>query len=173
MKKRWVFLDANAIIEAFRINVWAELSEGFHLETVEECEREALTGRTDRFNRVEVDATRLRAGLRASHPVGRVERNQLINKHPSCMEMDPGEKDLFAHLFVNHHPLTPLIAVDSADKGVIVRAHELGWLGHLVSLEELLGQCRIASVKLADLDLPHRTQWLSQVRTKVMLGVIP
>lgn len=171
--ERRVFLDANVIIEAFRVSVWTELSSGFHVETVEECEKEALTGRTDIYGRVAVSAAALRAGLKASHLVGREERNKLVGEHKACLEMDPGEKDLFAYLFANHHPLAPLIAVSSADKGVVVRAKQLGWLDRLISLEELLHGCGIARVKLNQLDIPHRAAFLGEVRTKVLLGVIP
>jgi len=89
------------------------------------------------------------------------------------MSMDPGEKDLFAHLFANHQPLPPLIVVSSSDKGVIVRAKDLGWLQNLVSLEELLHGCGVSRAKIALLDIPHHASFLSDVRTKVMLGVIP
>jgi hypothetical protein len=170
---RRVFLDANVIIEAFRISVWAELSGGCHLETVQECEKEALTGRTDLYGHVAVDAAALRAGLKACHLVGRPERNKLVKTYRACLFMDPGEKDLFAYLFANHHPLPPLIVVSSADKGVAVRAKDLGWLDQLISLEELLHGCGVARAKLAQLDTPHRASFLGEVRTKVMLGVIP
>jgi hypothetical protein len=171
--ERRVFLDANVIIEAFRVSVWTELSGGCHLETVEECEKEALTGRTDIYDHVAVDAAALRTGLKASHLVGRKERNKLVDKYKACLEMDPGERDLFAYLYANHNPLPPLIVMSSADKGVVVRAKELGWLDRLISLEELLHGCGIARAKLGQLDTPHRAAFLSEVRTKVMLGVIP
>lgn len=170
---RRVFLDANVIIEAFRIAVWTELSGGCHLETVEECEREALTGRTDVLGRVNVDAAALRAGLKASHCVARKERNKLISTYGACAGMDPGERDLFAYLYYNEHPLPTHIVVSSADKGVVVRANDLGWLDRLISLEELLQGCGVSRAKLAALDEPHRGAWLGGVRTKVVLGIIP
>jgi hypothetical protein len=87
--------------------------------------------------------------------------------------MDPGEKDLFAYLFAHHQPLPPLIVVSSADKGVVVRAKDLGWLQNLGSLEELLLGCSVARSKMADLDEAHSTDFLSRTKTKVLLGVIP
>lgn len=173
MTKRRVFLDANVIIEAFRISVWPELSQGCWLETVHECEKESLTGGTTSSKSVRVDAQALRAGLKHSHLVDKDERKALFKAHPACMGMDPGEKDLFAYLFVNHQPLPPLIVVSSGDKGVVVRAKELGWLNNLVSLEELLVGCGVSKAKLSSLDIPHYAKFLSEVRTKVMLGVIP
>ena len=173
MTQRRIFLDANVIIESFRISVWPELSNGHHLETVEMCEREALTGQTTSHDRVHVDAAALKAGLKASHIVSRQERNRLTSAHAACMNMDPGEKDLFAHLFASHTALPSLIVLSSADKGVIVRAKDLGWLGHLVSLEELLVGCGVARSKLICLDRQYSASFLSEKRTQVMLGIIP
>jgi hypothetical protein len=173
MAQRRVFLDANVIIEAFRISVWPELSKGCWLETVEECERESLTGGITSPRSVQVDAKALSLGLRQSHPVSKKERTALSQAHPSCRDMDPGEKDLFAHLFVNHNPLPPLIVVNSGDKGVFVRAKDLGWLDNLVSLEELLVGCKVSKAKLNALDRPHTARFLSEKRTEVMLGIIP
>lgn len=171
--ERRVFLDANVIIEAFRIGAWKELSSNCRLETVEECEREALTGRTDVNGRVPVGAQALRAGLAASHLVSRRERNALLTDHAACIGMDPGEKDLFAHLYANPWPVRSVVVLSSADKGVIVRAKDLGWLDHLISLEELLDSCRLARSKFDLLDRQHRATFLADVRMKVMMGIIP
>ena len=174
MAHRRVFLDANVVIEAFRISVWTELAAGHWLETVEEVVRESLTGDSDKYGRVAVDPKALNAGLKAAHQVTRKEKNALIDAHRACTGMDPGEKDLFAHLFANQpQPLSPLIVVNSADKGVVVRAKDLGWLHNLVSLEELLQACGVARSKMALLDTMHHDKFLSEVRTKVLLGVIP
>lgn len=94
------------------------------------CEREALTGQTTSYGHVAVNSVALKAGLKASHIVSRQERNKLTRAHGACTNMDPGEKDLFAHLYASHYPLPRLIVLSSADKGVIVRAKDLGWLGN-------------------------------------------
>lgn len=86
MTAQRVFLDANVIIESFRINVWTSLAQAWALETVTKCEEEALTGQTSRPGRVTVDPVLLRAGLKASHPVTRPERNKLIAAHPACAD---------------------------------------------------------------------------------------
>jgi len=166
-------MDANAIIEAFRISAWSELAQGCWLETVHECEKEAQTGSTTNYGYVQVDSQALRTGLRQSHLVGRAERKALFQAHSACSGMDPGERDLFAYLFANHQPLPPLIVVSSADKGVVVRAKDLGWLNNLVSLEDLLIGCGVSPAKMARLDQQFSSSFLSSVRTKVILGVIP
>lgn len=172
---RRVFLDANVIIECFRIGVWSELSHTHWLETVQECEREALTGENSQAGRVQVDPVQLRAGLKASHLVSRAERNALIAQHPECLHMDAGEKDLFAHLFVNESPMPQphLLVISSADKGAIVRANNLNWLMHLVSLENLLRTCGVNGPKMTLLGRQYEQAFLSKVRTDVMMGVIP
>ena len=81
MAARRVFLDANVIIEAFRISVWSELSKGHDLETVHECESETLTGEVFGRPRVRVDANTLKAGLKASHPVTAQQRKALTKVH--------------------------------------------------------------------------------------------
>jgi hypothetical protein len=167
------FLDANIIIEAFRIGVWPELSRGCWLETVQECEQEALTGNSARSGRVAVDPQALRSGLKASHVVGRQERNRLTLDHPKCASMDPGERDLFAYLYSHQSPLPATIALSTADKGVVVRANDVGWLDNLVSLQDLLVAANVAAPKIALLDLQFQSAFLSRVRTDVRMGVIP
>jgi hypothetical protein len=167
------FLDANVIIETFRIGAWPELSRGSWLETVQECEQEALTGNTARSGRVAIDPQALRSGLKASHSVGRQERNKLTHDHPECASMDPGERDLFAHLYSHESPLRATVVLSTADKGVVVRANDLGWLDNIVSLQDLLVAANVGSAKIALLDRQFQVAFLSKVRTDVRLGVIP
>lgn len=87
--------------------------------------------------------------------------------------MDAGEKDLFAHLFSHHKTLTAHIVVSTADKGVLVRANEFGWLQNTVSLEALLRQCNVSKQKIALLDYQFSEEYLSKNRLKVMMGIIP
>jgi hypothetical protein len=70
--------------------------------------------------------------------------------------------------------LPPLIVVSSScDKGVVVRAKDLGWLNSLVSLEELLLECGVSRPKMNLLESQHHAKFLAEVRTKVLLGVMP
>jgi len=173
MATQRVFLDANVIIECFRIGVWSELAQGCWLETVEECAKEALTGDTSRPGRVQVNSQELAAGCRTVHSVSRAERNQLMSSHQGMTSLDPGERDLFAYLYANERPLGPLVVVSTADKGAIVRANDLGWLDQLVSLEVLLEGAGVSRAKMANLGQQYGSAFLAGVRTKVMLGVIP
>jgi len=168
-----ILLDANVMIECFRIGAWAELARGCWLESVEECCKEALTGDNSMAGRVAVDATALRQGLRQVHQVGRAERNQLILQHRAMVSLDPGEMDLYAHLLAVGGPRAGLLVVSTADKGAIVRANDLGWLDQLISFEELLTQAGASRPKMNALQKHYGAAWLGEVRTKIRLGVIP
>jgi hypothetical protein len=87
--------------------------------------------------------------------------------------MDAGERDLFAFLYSLPQPLPALIVVSTADKGVIVRAKDVGWLDRLVSLEDLLSRTGAPKRKAADLGDAYTSAFLTTVRTKVWMGVIP
>lgn len=87
--------------------------------------------------------------------------------------MDPGERDLFAYLYSHHSPLPAAIVLSTADKGVVVRANDMGWLDNLVSLQDLLAAANVAPQKLALLDRQFQSAFLSKVRTDVRMGVIP
>lgn len=173
MTQRKVLLDANIIIECFRVGVWTELSRGCWLETVEECYREALTGDNSLPGRIAIDPVELQQGLRAIHMVTRAERNQLLIKHQSMVSLDPGELDLYAHLLAVGAPKSNSIAISTADKGAIVRAGDLDWLDQLQALEELLTQVGVSKTKVAALKRHYSTAWLSDVRTKVLMKIIP
>lgn len=169
---RKVYLDANVIIEAFRIGVWAELSNGHHLETVEMCVREALTGKSD-DGRVTIDPQVLNAGLKQVHVVSRKERNALYDKYPSTGGLDAGEKDLLSHLFANKVAPGAVAVLSTADKIAIVEAHKVGWLDALVSLEELLKSAGATKQKLERVDWPYDQKFLEEIRFKVRMGIIP
>lgn len=173
MPTQRVFLDTNVIIECFRIGVWAQLSHGVHLETVEECYREALTGETSRPTRVHVDADALRAGLKAVHLVGRRERNALLAKHAQMDTLDAGERDLFAHLAAHATTSMPQVLLSTADKAALVRAQDLHLLDRLVSLETLLNEVGVPRSRMVELAPPYSTDFLEVVRVKIRLGVIP
>lgn len=174
MADKRVFLDTNVIIECFRIGVWSELSQGYRLETVDEVVTEAMTGSTSRPGRVVVDRPALLAGLaQPPHSVTRRDRNALLLQYPAMATLDPGELNLFAYLNAHELPLAPLIVVSTADKGAIVATKFPRWLDQLVSLEELLKLVKAPRAKLDLVGSQHTATFLSEVRTKVIFGIIP
>ncbi len=174
MAHQRVFLDTNVIIECFNIDVWAELSTGHQLETVEEVISEAMTGNTSRRGHVQVDRAELLAGLgMPPHAVTRQDRNKLLRDYPTVTVLDPGELNLFAYLNAHELPLGPFIVVSTADKGAIAFCKLPAWLDHLVSLEELLVSAGTSRGKLSQLGPQYLTDFLARVRTQVRLGYIP
>lgn len=169
-----VFLDTNVVIECFRIGVWSELSQGCKLETVDEVVSEAMTGATSRPGRVVVDRGVMLAGLAQNpHAVTRRDRNVLLADYPSMTTLDPGELHLFAYLNAHELPLASVILVSTADKGAIAAAHLPRWLDELISLEELLKSAKVSRTKLDLIGPQHTASFLTDVRTKVFLGIIP
>jgi hypothetical protein len=172
MVERRVFIDTNIAIECFRISAWRELTHAFTVETVEMVVTEALTGDTSKPGRVNVDRASLINGLaKPPYVVTKKELNPLLKLYPSMVTLDDGEKYLYAHLNAHELPLPPLIVIGTADKGAIVAAHLPRWLDQLISLEHLLNECAPGKVGL--LGEQFTETFLSEVRTKALLGIIP
>ena len=49
----------------------------------------------------------------------------------------------------------------------------LGWLSCTASLEDLARKAGVGRVNLDALALQYREDWLSSIKTKIMLGIIP
>jgi hypothetical protein len=77
------------------------------------------------------------------------------------------------YLYAHQSPLPATIALSTADKGVVVRANDVGWLDNLVSLQDLLVAANVVAPKIALLDRQFQSAFLSRVRTDVRMGVIP
>lgn len=65
-----VLLDANVLIETFRLSAWRALSGGYDCETVEECVVETQTGFQNRRPEQQIDLAMLRTGLKAVNDAG-------------------------------------------------------------------------------------------------------
>ncbi len=173
MAKIRVFADTNVILEAFRTGCWTVISNRFTIETVEKCVEETLTGNPDDPRHVSVLPIDLKTGLSGQHPVTPREIVSLVLAHPACGGLDDGEKHLLAWLFANRLLPSSVIVVTTADKAALVATHGLGWLDGVVSLEYLARQAGVGRVKLDALALQYREDWLSSIKTKIRLGIIP
>lgn len=173
MAETRVFADTNVILEAFRIGCWAALSHQFAIETVEKCVEETLTGNPDDPRHILVPHADLTSGLDRQYPVTSREIASLLLAHPSCSVLDDGEKHLLAWLFANKLLLSSAIVVTTADKAALVATHRLGWLDCTVSMEYLAHKVGVGRVKLDALALQYRENWLSGIKTKIKLGIIP
>lgn len=173
MPKIRVFADTNVILESFRTGCWTAISSHFAIETVQKCVEETLTGNPGDPRHVTVPPANLKVGLAGSHPVTRKELASLVLAHPSCSTLDDGEKHLLAWLLANKLLPSAVIVVTTADKAALVASHGLGWLDCAVSLEDLARKAGVGRVNLDALALQYREDWLSSIKTKIRMGIIP
>lgn len=152
---------------------WTAITTRFAVETVEKCVEETLTGDLNDPHHVTVAPAELRAGLAACYPVTRKEPAALVIGHPNCMMPDDGEKRLFALLLAGKLRPGNDIVVTTADKAAWVASNGLGWLNSMTSLENLARKAGVGRVSLDALALQYREDWLSVIKTKIMLGIIP
>jgi hypothetical protein len=170
--KTRVFADTNVILEAFRTHCWKAINSHFSIETVEKCVEETLTGNPSDSRHIAVPPADLHAGLAAQHSV---TRNQLAALVPyaACATLDDGEKHLLAWLSASKLQPSTFIVITTADKAALVAVHALGWLDHTISLEELARKAGVGRTNLDALALQYREDWLSSIKTKIQLGIIP
>lgn len=173
MSKIRVFADTNVILESFRTGCWTAISNHFAIETVEKCVVETLTGNPGDSRHIAVAPADLNTGLAKQHPVSRKEIATLVLSNPSCSTLDDGEKHLFAWLFANNLLPSQVIVVTTADKAALAASHRLDWLDHMTSLEDLARQAGVSRSNLDALSLQYRADWLSSIKTKIKLGIIP
>jgi hypothetical protein len=171
MKKR-IFADTNVIIEAFRTGCWTAICTTHAIETVEKCIEESLTGDSSDPSYVAIASADLCSGLTQRHGVTKKEIAYLVATHPSCNTLDDGELHLLARLFADNIP-SPIILVSTADKAALIASHRLGWLDYAVSLEDIARQSGVNSKNLESLRQQHRNGWLSDIKTKILLGIMP
>lgn len=168
-----VFADTNVIIEAFRTRCWTAITTHFAVETVEKCVEETLTGDPSDPRHIAVTPSELHMGLAAQHPVTRRELAALVANQPGCMTLDDGEKHLFAWLYASKLLPSRVIVVTTADKAALVASNRLGWLDCTTSLEDLASKAGVGRGNLDALALQYRDDWLSSIKTKIKLGIIP
>jgi hypothetical protein len=64
------------------------------------------------------------------------------------------------------------IKIATADKAAIRVTGNLGWLSFLISLEELVKQSGVTSAQISGLRAHYRNSWLSDIKTKILLGIM-
>jgi hypothetical protein len=128
-----VLVDTNAILESFRVGAWRALSSGYGVETVEDCVIETQTGFQRRRAELQIDATQLRASLKAVHSVDDAQRAVVAVRAPD-IALDIGERSLWAHALTRSDAWV-LCGPDKASMRLGVR---LGLKDRLMALESLL-----------------------------------
>lgn len=169
MAKQRVFVDTNIILEAFRTGCWSTITTRFSIETVDKCVEEALTGDPDEPGRVDVDPDHLRAQLSGRHQVSDLALASFTLDHPECAGLDDGEQHLLAWLKDSGLLGNTMIAISTADRAAVTSAFALGCNDSLISLEELVGNAGGNKLSGVTLRKHFSKQWLSQVKTDLLL----
>lgn len=167
LKDTIVLVDTNVVLESVRTRCWNALAGGLRLETVEECRDEALRGDRGRPGYVPVSGDDL-ARIRAVHPVSAVQRAAFALAYSGALNLDPGERDLFAHAYVRRAAGDDVWLLCSADKACVRAAVALGWHERMRSLGSLAEA--VGAHPNPPLLRQHTENWLSQVRTEYLLG---
>jgi hypothetical protein len=173
VNKPRIFCDTNVILEIFRIRCWKSIAHHFAIETVSKCVEECLTGNPCDSRHITVSPDDLNELLNAKHSVTPKEIAFLVLEHHSCRMLDDGEKHLYAWLKANNILPSDVILLSTADKAALVSAHDLGWLDCVTSLEAVARNAGVARTILDQLELQYCEDWLSKIRTKVRMGIIP
>jgi hypothetical protein len=156
-----VLLDTNIIIEAVRTACWNAVASYFALETVNKCLEEALTGDPLRRGYVKVDSAQLKKGITKTHAVTKLDAATFALALPTADEMDPGERELFAHALGRKDTWV----ASCADRAALKAAFALGWKDRIVSLESLAH----ATGARPALKSHFSERWLSEQRTAFVL----
>lgn len=173
MAKARIFADTNVIIESFRTGCWTAITAHFDIETVEMCVEETLTGNPNDSRHVAVQPAALTDALAKRHNVTHKNIAELVAGRPSCVTLDDGEKHLFAWLLANEKLASNTILVTTADKAALIACKDLGWLDCAVSLEYLARSAGVGRTNIEALALQFREEWLSRIKAKIILGVLP
>ncbi len=106
--------------------------------------------------------------LSAVHPVTDLERAVFGLEYAGAQNMDPGERDLFAHAYGRAAGGDDVWVISSADKACVRAAVALGWNDRIHSLGALVAAIGArASAPLAE---HFSERWLSDFRTACLLG---
>lgn len=174
MPKKRVLVDACVILPATNIGEWNRLCGYFDVETVDQVVAETQRGDMTRRSYVKVDEKHLRVTLNKVHPVSDHERDALTEKlyELGLDPIDPGERDLFAHILCKEKLSPNVLVLTTADRGAARAACALGWNDSLVSLESLLKECGAPKKAMEKLDSQATEKFLSGVKSNFALGLL-
>jgi len=161
-----IFLDTNAIIEAERAGILKALTGNFNkLSTVNKCVQELDNGDKADPDYIQVD-TKFISEKFSLKTVTQKEIAELLLKLDNEIALDPGEKELLAH--VNRQTIK-IFFICSPDRACIKAANKLGLLDKVISLEDLTDASGIKKVNLRN---HFSKRWLSARKTDIALGIL-
>jgi hypothetical protein len=158
-----VLLDTNAILECFRVGAWRALSNGYGVETVEDCVTETQTGFQRRRAEQLIDAAQLRSTLKAVHQVGDAQLAIVAVKAPD-IALDVGERSLWAHALTR----TDAWFLCGPDKASMRFGVRLGYRDRLIALEALLADAGHRPKEA--LREPYTSKWLGRVLGELVIS---
>lgn len=160
------------IIEAFRVECWADLCGGYSVMTVEKCisETQARPRRTNKY--IPVPKPELINGLEQHFEVTDVMLATLAVENPGLPALDPGEQHLCALLA---YPDLPYELDDwrvvCTDRAALNALQILGIAQNVVSLERLLKDTG-AHAKAKALGRQYSIKWLTDAQSDLKLGLL-
>lgn len=170
MSKPRLLVDTCVVIEAFRTNCWTALCRHFDVETVEACVTECCTGDPLTPGRVPIDRTALLGGLAKVHVVDDLQLATLALEVEALPAIDDGELHLMAWL--HSHPTDAVVvAISTADRAAVRATHVLGLISRVRSLQNAASLAGVGKAQLGKLQDHFGEDWLSRVRTQLLLGV--
>ncbi|MDQ8153547.1 MAG: hypothetical protein P3B98_02695 [Gemmatimonadota bacterium] len=161
-----VLIDTCSIIEAVRTGLWSRISGALHVETVEKCRDEALAGDTAGFGYIAVRHEDL-ARLSHVHAVTQAAEDRYLAHDPNAIDMDEGERMLFAHAFARIEQGDTVWILTSSDKATMRAAIRLGVHDHLRALEEIAAA--VDARPRTELEYQHTTSFLGRFRAAFVL----
>lgn len=170
MPKPRLIVDTCIIIEAFRTNCWSALCQHFDVETVEACVVECCTGDPLAPGRVPIDRNVLISGLAQVHSIDDLQLATLALEVDGLPAIDEGELHLMAWLHT-HPTVADIIMISTADRGAVRAAHVLGLIDRVRSLQVAAKAAGVGKAQLDKLQHHFSEEWLSRVRTQLLLGV--
>ncbi len=168
-----VFVDTNVLLEAFRVGAWSRFGRSYSVETVEKCVEETQTGDPLARGRIDVSSQQLREGLGRIHAPSKKDRASCLLKYPRLQTLDSGEQHLRVWLLLHEKLSDGTLSIATADKAAIVACGDLKCLDCVLSFEKMLRGCGTPHEIVDRLGKQHQESWLSGVKTKVRLGIIP
>lgn len=158
-----VLVDANAIIEAHRVQIWKALSTAFQLHTVEKVVMETQEGAHNRHEGDNILEAELRASLAYVHMVTEDER-AVVHATAGGVLLDEGELDLLA--YANALGTAKVWLLNSPDKASVRYCHLRKWQDSVVSLEEMSKHIGLERA----LRVNYTLKWLSDYKLDLYLG---
>jgi hypothetical protein len=168
-----VFVDTNVLFEAFRVGAWNRFGRAYSVETVEKCVEETQTGDPSACGRIDIPSQQLTDGLDQIHVPSKKDRATCLLQYPRLQTLDAGEQHLLVWLLSHEKLSDETLCIATADKAAIVACGDLKCLDCVRSFEKLLRDCGTPHEILVRLSKQHQESWLSGVKTKVRLGMIP